>query len=160
MTNHTEMTTADFQMLMAQHAKHIAEVHEKIVTPLIKLVEDLKRRPTFAEVLESQIEEIAAEIGCFDSVWINPVTGNRATSVYLAFLALEFWHSRFHEVRAAAKRLDSHHERNGLKTTTRSWARGWPTPCIDIADVEVLLLSTAPIKGRLAVNSFKKMHGI
>lgn len=163
MTNMTEMTIASLQMLLAQQIKeqtnYIAEMRKQVAA-LAQRVRHVTREETFTNVLEREIEEMAAEIGCTEAIWVNPVTGNKATSIYLAFLALDFWHSRFHVVRNAAKLLHSHHERHNLKTVQRSWSRGWPTPCIDLSDVEALVLSTAPVKGHVAIRSFKTAHRI
>ncbi len=152
------MTNVNSVLTTYTVAEKAALFNELVAGGWIDLVE--VSGPSFVEVLEDVIATVAAETGHTEALWVNPETGKKATTIHLAFIALAFWHTRFHLVRAAAKTLPSYHERTDLKAVLNVFARRWPSPCIDLSDVEGLVLSTSPVKGRAALDKFKAFHGI
>jgi hypothetical protein len=111
--------------------------------------------------------EAAVEQGLFANqqpTWANPTTGKVATSVAVAFDALGLWVSRWSKVRKVASTLPSFHVRYGVKRPRfqkgRDYASRFGTICLDLEDMETLILAAAPRKGKAALRAFKAEHGL
>ncbi len=109
--------------------------------------------PKLERSLIQALEEAHAKLP--EPHFINPVTGNNATSLFALQDAMGFLvpASRWAEMVKRLQALPSYFGRTDLKKRSP-----WPTPCFDLAEVEQALLLMWP--GRRKDHSDSKAHEI
>lgn len=107
----------------------------------------------FSSTLERELEKMVELI---EPTWANPVTGRPATAIATAFNVLGFSPTKHWSlVVRDAKTFKSFHLRGDLPKGS-----SWPTACLDLTDVEALIVKTAPRKGPKVLKAFKEEHGL
>jgi hypothetical protein len=115
---------------------------------------DFTKLVDFSTTLEAKIAEL---VELREPIWASPTTGQTASSVFAAFTALGFTTSKhWSAVVREARRYRSFHTRRDLPKGNPFYA----TICLDIRDIEDLVVTLAPRKGPKVVAKFKQENGI